>query len=356
MAGASPEKLVQGKCVLVHGSDSVSKSSLVRTLIEASQAGDELQQCRAGERSLSELIGEAGTPPFFGERRMVVVRNAEELDLDDYPGGANGLEKAIEALPESGLLVLVESEPGSEQVEAKRGRGAALRKIVKTAGGEVVSLDFDPKRLADDLRIRAKEQGKSLSPVAARTLADMVGGNLAYGAMELRKLVTYVGDSPNITEEDVVKVTVAEQEYNVFALAESVMNGRTHEALGQLQKLFAGSRQVKDEVVPRIVPIVLSQLRMARQARALLDTGEDPMRPSAEAKQWLPEKNVSLEPDWRYRRVLGVAKRNDRARLAEMLDILTDADARLKGLAAGVDPGETIEAALVAMSRVAGSR
>lgn len=349
----SPEQLLRHACVLVHGNDSVSKTALLRALTEGAGAGDELVQCRAGERGLQDLIGEAGTPPFFSERRMVVVRNAEELDPGEHPGGAKGLEKALAELPETSLLVFVESEPGAVQSEGRRSHGAALRKIVKSAGGDVVVLDYDPKRLADELRLRAKEQGKTLSPIAARTLADMVGGNLASGAMELQKLVSFVGEATSIAEEDVLAVTVAEQEYNVFALAESVMNGRTPEAMGQLQRLFSGSRQVKDEVIPRIVPVMLGQLRMARQTRALLDQGEDPMSPSDEARRWLPEKNVSLEPDWKYRRILGIAKRNSRERLAEMLDLLTDADARLKGLAAGRDPGETIEFALIEMSRIA---
>lgn len=353
MPSVTSESLAPSRVVLVHGSDSVAKSELVRGLLEAVEAGDELLHCRADERPMPDLVAEAGTPPFFSDRRVVVVRAAEEFDPAGYPGGAKRLEAELGALPETGMLVLVESEPGSDRADGQRGHGAAWRKLVKAAGGAVVGLDFDPKRLADDLRDQAKKHGKSLSLVAARTLADMVGGNGALGAMELRKLVAYVGDAPGISEEDVVAVTVAEQDYNVFALAESVLNGRTAEALSQLRRLFSGSRQVKDEVIPRIMPVVLSQIRMARQARALLDAGEDPLRPSDEARKWLPEKNVSQEPDWRYRRILGVAKRNDRRRLAAMLDLLADADARLKGLAAGAEPADTIEATLVAMSRVA---
>jgi DNA polymerase III delta subunit len=348
-----PPGLATARLVLVGGDDAFAKAALLRELVAGARSGDEAVAAQAGERPLPELLAEVSTPPFFAERRSLVVSGIETIDPAPF-GGALG------SLPDTALVVLVMGEPGRGQRGDGEGRttshAAAWRKAVQAAGGEVVTLDFDRSGLASDLRAQAKRLGKELAPANAQALAEMTGSDPAVASAELRKLAAYVGDAPSITGADLAAVVTPEPEYSVFALVDDVVAGRTGKALEQFRRLSSTAKDLKGEVLPRLIPMMTSRLRLVRQARALMDAGLDPARPGEGAAAWLPEGSVATERDWLRKKAVDAARKLDRERLAHMLAILVQTDARLKGIAPALDEREAVEDAIVQMSQAASAR
>jgi DNA polymerase III delta subunit len=343
-------KALQSRVVLLGGDEEILVRRALKELIEmVAPDGDDfdLIHLDADSSSPEEWFAAAGTAPFLAARRTAVVRHL--LRCDDPE------RLLVKALPEYALVILVADEESGD--ESKQRRFGTLQgkwvKWVKAGGGHVEIFEFDGKSLPAILRKEADTMGTPLTSGAGVMLAEMVSGSLSRGLGELEKLSLYAGPKATITEQMVRTVVVPSREWNIFRLVESVASGDVPSSLRQLQILVGSASKADDAAHSQILPQMHRQLRLLWQARVLVDAGCAPDRVSETVRAQLAERpNLLKEPPYRQSKLMSLARMTSLPALATCFGLLSDADARLKGMLPGFSAMETLESTVLNLSKV----
>ncbi|HEY7342487.1 MAG TPA: DNA polymerase III subunit delta [Ktedonobacterales bacterium] len=173
---------------------------------------------------------------------------------------AKGLAEYIPSLPETTVLVaLVPDELKADHplMQAARRHGTS-HVFAKPTGAQ----------LTDWVTRRARAQGRRLSPEAARMLVESLGDDLRMLASEIDKLGTYVGESGEISPDDVRALTPVARQSKVFDLTDALARRDTSTALALLHELLANG-----ESPLGIVALTAFQTRSLMQVKLLSDRG-----------------------------------------------------------------------------------
>lgn len=182
---------------------------------------------RAG---LAEVLDEVRTPSLLGDRRVVIVDDADAFITANRPA----LERYAGDPTQTGSLILLcKTLPANTK----------LHKAIK-AGGLVVKIEAPKGRaVAPWLISRARDaHGKRLSSAAARRLQEHLGDSLGVLDAELGKLAAFVGSRGEITPDDVGSLTGQHREEKVFAVMDAIANGDTELALRNWEQVLATDR------------------------------------------------------------------------------------------------------------------
>lgn len=326
---------VKKSCVLIQGSEDVLRRRILADLLAAAQADEfDLETVLGDQASFTEVIGSAGTAPFLSDRRVMVIRQALRLTV---PPNASEL---LAGLPSTSLVIFVSDEEPSGERDRDTSANA-LAAAVKAAKGAVLAATIDdPKKVKDRLRDDAREMGKSISPVATETLAEMCGGDYSRAYAELQKLALYAGENNEIRESEVKLVVTPSRSWNIFRLVDTVVAGDVSGALMQLRTLAGTANQADDAANRTILPMMARQFKLLWQGRYALDQ----KRPITEFKAaWPAKPNLASERDWIQNRVLQSARRIRLDSIEACLEHLAIADAKLKGVLPGLNAFETLE-------------
>ncbi len=154
------------------------------------------------------IINIATSFPMMAQRRLVIVKHVDRLN----DSGRRLLLKYVKNPAPQTILVLVSNRKD-------------LKKFHKDLLKEVVGVQFksltDPKIL-NWIFSSVREQGKEISPGAARLLLGRMGRSLQDIANEIEKLVQYSKDQIEITEETVEKVVGISRTFNIFEVWDSL--------------------------------------------------------------------------------------------------------------------------------------
>ena len=218
------------------------------------------------EIPVEALIQEAETPPFFGERRLIIGKGAWFLTA------AKGKSKVEHNLEE--LLRYVMS-PLSSSVVILIVPGEKLdkrKKVVKELEKRWRSLCFEPlagKELTTWVANCIKEKGVRTKPEAVSRLIALVGSDLRTLHNECAKLATYVGRDGIVTLEMVDQLVPRTLEQDVFKLTDHVARRKTDQALAVFYDLL----QNREEPI-RILALIIRQFRILLQVRVLAGQGK----------------------------------------------------------------------------------
>lgn len=345
------------RLILLVGEEEVLRRRALEELL--SQAGFEkddldLQFYTADATPPSEWFASAGITPFLAERRGIVVRNVLRVDADDVRASD------VASLPESALLVLVADDETGSDDKLTRMRTTVRKgwtKLVESNGGLVLTFEPDTKKAREAVLEECKDLGKTFTPAAIDALVEMTGGSLSRALDELAKIILFVGDAPQIRESDVREIVVPSREWNVFQLVEATLEGRVPEAFRQLKIIVSANSKAEEIAFRSILPVMSNQLRLVWQARMLIDAGKSPVNAPPEISEQFPAKpNLLKEREWRQRKAMTVARNVTLTRLASCFQILSDTDARLKGMLGGFNAMETLEMMVLSMSGTVAKR
>ena len=172
-----------------------------------------------------ELLEQAQTFPVFSPRRLVLLKNVEEVPAEQLEHLLPYLEDPV---PETVLLVA-------------GGKLDTRRKFFKKFKEVGVFIEF--KRVYDNqlpnfIRDLAKQRDVGFTAAALALFCKRVGTNLSEASGELEKLISYMGDRSLIEEDDVAAVVTDARVESVFDLTDALGEGRRAEALRLLGRLL----------------------------------------------------------------------------------------------------------------------
>jgi DNA polymerase-3 subunit delta len=218
------------------------------------------------EVPVQQLVQEAESSPFFGERRLVIGRNARFLST------AKVREK-VEHRPEELLRYVEEPLPTTVLVLTVPAEKLHTRKkAVKTLEKAARTVRFDPlegKELEEWVTDRFRRFGVKAPPETVRQLVRLVGNDLRLLHNECAKLAAYAGTGGTVAPGDVDRLVPRTLEEDVFKLVDRVAGRKVEEALSILYDLL----NQREEPL-RILALIIRQFRILLQVKVLAERGK----------------------------------------------------------------------------------
>jgi DNA polymerase III subunit delta len=158
-----------------------------------------------------QVINEAKQYPSFAEKRVVIVREAQDFKVKDW----EVFEKYLEQPVASTILVFSHKNKTLDK----------RTKIAKTI--EKLSVYFESKKIADEklpewITGYLKKNNFSIKPEAARVLAESLGNDLSRISNEVDKLAVMLQGESSITPELIEKYIGISKEYNVTEFSRAI--------------------------------------------------------------------------------------------------------------------------------------
>ncbi len=265
-----------------------------------------------------ELKAVVATVPFLSEKRLVIVRGLMQRfqpkdragtrkprQAEDKSNGKQAFAGVIDSIPESTILVLVENELKNDN---------PLFSAIKTNA----RINTYPRLKSDRLKVwieqRVKNSGGSISREARDLLVRLVGSNLWSLSSEIEKLVLFTSGRP-IEAADVSYLVSDVREISVFALIDSLLEGKLDGAEALLEKLLADG-----ETPTHILFLIARQLQFIVRAKGLL----------AQRKPRTEIQNRLGLADFAWQRTLGQVNRYSFSQIKEFYEKLLATDLAIK--------------------------
>lgn len=225
-----PDQSAVGPLVALFGSERFLKLRALKALCNlVLQAEDDelgLTKFPGPTSEFSTVMDELRTVSMFGDRRIVVVEDADEF-VTKHRGA---LEKYLDKPARKAVLVLdVKTWPSTTR----------LAKKVAAVG---LDLDCSPLKQAEMLKWLGEHSqaayDKKLARDAAQALIELRGLELGHLDQELAKLAAYAGDKPEIDRGSVIKLVGGWKAETTWSMLDSVRDGDVAEAFHLLDKLL----------------------------------------------------------------------------------------------------------------------
>jgi DNA polymerase-3 subunit delta len=208
---------------------------------------------------IEKVINGIDTLPFMADKRVTVVKNLD-LFKPKKSNSAGKLVEAIEKLPETTVLLIIEKEVDKR---------TKLFKTIKKTGYVVEFGQLSQSEIIDYI---AKQLGKNnirIDKSTASYFIQTVGYNLYSVNNELEKLVHYVGEGQVVTKEDIGEICTKSIENKIFELVECIGSKNRGKAI----KLYNDLITLR-EPSGRILYMLTRQFRLNLQTKLLLEQGQ----------------------------------------------------------------------------------
>lgn len=264
------------------------------------------------QTALADILQDAETLPFMGERRLVIARDAYFLT------GSKPATK-VESNPDA-LLHYAENPPAYTTLIllTEHEKLDERKKLVKTLQQKAKVLAFPLLKDAELygwIERRAAVYKAAIQRPQAVKLVERVGGELRLLDKELEKLSLYVGEGGTIRDEVIEKLATRTLEQDVFSLVEQVALGRMDKALRMMYDCLKTGEE----------PLKLLAL-LARQFRMLLHVRQ--WAPRGYSQQQLAGM-LKVHP-YAVKKALEQARHFSEDSLKKLLSILAEEDYRIK--------------------------
>jgi DNA polymerase-3 subunit delta len=246
----------------------------------------------------AELVEALETASLLGDRRLVVIKDAQDLKKEH----AEALSTYLESPSPSSVLVLVAS-----------GR-TKLDPVVRT-NGSVVALEAPKgRRLVAWLRDRARARGLKVDEKSAWALVDSVGNELRDLDGALEQLSTGIGPEGKVDVATVRSMFARLADKRIYAFTDAVGDRRLPIATSTLRRLLD---QGDEPLV--LFGALVAHIRRLLRARRYADQGA---RVVGDA--------LGL-PTWRAERLQRQARSFTEDELVASMNVLAETDVEMKG-------------------------
>ncbi|EJQ14880.1 DNA polymerase III subunit delta [Bacillus cereus] len=215
------------------------------------------------EAYLEDVVEDARTLPFFGDRKVILIKSPLFLTAQKEK-----LEQNIKILEEyigepSPFSILVFVAPYEKLDERKK-----ITKLLKKTADVVEANAMQVQDVQKWVVSRAEEAQVYIDNTAVSLLLELVGSNVTMLAKEMDKLTLYVGMGGEITSKLVTELVPKSVEQNVFALTEKVVKKDIAGAMQILDGLFT-----QQEEPIKLLALLVSQFRLLNQVKELQQRG-----------------------------------------------------------------------------------
>jgi len=246
---------------LLHGEEDLlieqALAALLDRLIPPGERGLNMDVLRGDEVAVADLITRVDTLPFFGRRRVVVLKDAEAMKAADQERLAAYLDQG----PPPSALILV-----AQGLDRRRRLYATLRRV-----GDVQEFPrMSVRQLPAWIAARARQGGHRLDPDAVEALIALVGPGLRQLSLEMEKLFAYVQTRDPITRADVEAAVSRVSESTIFMLVDAIGEQRVDQALRHLREIL------REAAPPYVLFMVARQFRLLFRASVLLSKKRPP--------------------------------------------------------------------------------
>ena len=226
------------------------------------------------EATMGGVMEAIETPPFFSERRVVIVESSAWMSPkkkapDEEGSKEKGREKAdtapfLEALsrmPDSTVLIFVE-----EKVDKRNG---IFKKIADM--GYCALLDHPPpEEIKSWAAMYLQKAGKKITVANMDRFFEYVGSDMEFVRGELEKLIVYTGDRDVIEHSDLDCITMVLSEAHIFKLVDAIVAGQKSLAARYYRALF-----INNEPPMRMIILITKRFQRLLSMKELLLKGED---------------------------------------------------------------------------------
>lgn len=309
------------------GQEDLLLDRAVREVVQAARAADADTDVRdlTPDALQPGTLAELTSPSLFAERKVLVVRNAQDLSADTV----KDVKSYLDAPAEEITLVLL---------HAGGAKGKGLLDAARKAGAREVACPKMTKpadRLAF-VRQEFRTLGRAATPEACQALVDAIGSDLRELASACAQLVADVEGA--IDAAVVARYYTGRAEATGFEVADLAVTGRAAEALERLRWAIA---------VGQPLPGITFALASGVRAIGKLASAPRGARPGDLARE------LGMPP-WKIDRVRQQMRGWSGDGVSAALRAVAEADAAVKGGSA--DPAYALEKAVVAVARAARAR
>lgn len=211
----------------------------------------------------TEVVNACSRYPMFAERQVVILKEAQQMKEIDR------LENYITNPLASTVLVV------SYKGKTIDGR-SKLAKLLKLHGEVLTAKKLYDNQLPAWTAEYIQSKGYSITPRAVNLLVDHIGNDLSRIANELEKVSMNLGDTKNITEDDIEKYVGISKEYNVFELQQALSNKDLAKAITIIQ-YFEGNP--KAAPIQMVLPALYNHFSKVLSVFQMPDKTEKALRP-----------------------------------------------------------------------------
>ena len=230
---------------------------LLDKLIQPPQRTTGLLNVDVDRVTAAEVMDELRTLPFLADRRVVVLKNADEF----ISANRQLLESYFDNPSPTGILIMTVSNFDSRTRLAKR-----LPQV-----GRLISVSQpSTAQLPAKLRQYALEaHAKTLPAQALELLMELVGEDLTRLYGEIDKLAIFTAQEKNISVDDVNALVGHNRLYGAFDVVDSIISLDAAGAVDRLRRLFAQDKSAEYTFVGALA----YHLRRMFTAKVMLQEG-----------------------------------------------------------------------------------
>lgn len=273
---------------LFYGDNPISIAETVHELQQRLGAAAEfnLQRFSGAGLDLDAFQLACNSLPFLTGRRLIIVQHAEALPHD--AAARERFERVLDELPVTTAVVLIEWADTERRRAKQDQRARSIGLAWATAHPEAAFVRrFASPRGAEFsrwLQDRARILGGEIEPAAAQRLAERLAEDVLLADQELTKLLDFTDRARPIDSTDVERITPDYGQVDLFTVVDRLGTGTGW--VGQLEELL------QDQDPAYIFAMIVRQFRLLLQARAALDSGQDPVA-AVQAKEFVAKKITS---------------------------------------------------------------
>ncbi|MFB6469394.1 DNA polymerase III subunit delta [Cytobacillus sp. Hz8] len=289
-----------------------TRQLLVKEVFQGEETDFNLSSYDLEETPIEEVLEEAETLPFLGEKRLIFVNNPYFLTAEKKKDKVeHNLSKFEAYLKEpSPFSILVVNAPYEKLDERKK-----LTKELKRVGQVLEAKKLNERELKGWIKQRASFNHVEIDDDAIDLMIVLAGTNLFMLTSELDKLALYTGEHQRINTEIVEKLVSRSLEQNIFTLVEKVVQRKIDEAL----RIYYDLLKQKEEPI-KILAVITGQFRLIYQVKELSRRGYGQQQIAGFLK---------VHP-FRIKMAAGQAKMFKDEDLIKIINMLADADYQMK--------------------------
>jgi DNA polymerase-3 subunit delta len=272
-----------------------------------------------------ELINSAASMSLFSQRKLI------ELRLPSGKPGAAGskaLCEYVDMAPHEDVLLII-----AGKIDKQSTRGKWFQALDK-AGCVIQVWPVDARQLPGWLERRITNAGMRINPDALQLLCERVEGNLLSAVQEVEKLKLLSQDG-QITAEVITQTVSDSARYNLFAMADSALEGNATASL----RMLHGLRGEGTEATV-VLWALARELRTLYEIQVACQAGKSTQQAIRDQRVW--NNKVPL--------VQAALGRHDLGSLGALLQQAAKTDGSIKGFADG-KPWDNLAALVTRLSR-----